>query len=111
MNKLHLLSLTLLLLATACKKDDDDTANPSGGGNNGGGGGGNIGADLITSWSPLVPYRDQVVTFTGGPFNTDLAENSITAWGEPFEVLTVTSTQITARPGPNMDTAVPGTTA
>jgi len=108
MNKLHLLSLTLLLLATACKKDDDDTANPSGDGNNGGGGGGNVGADLITSWSPLVPYRDQVVTFTGGPFNTDLAQNSITAWGEPFEVLTVTSTQITARPGPNMDTAVPG---
>jgi hypothetical protein len=76
MNKLHLLSLTLLLLATACKKDDDDTANPSGGGNNGGGGGGNIGADLITSWSPLVPYRDQVVTFTGGPFNTDLARTA-----------------------------------
>jgi hypothetical protein len=49
-----------------------------------------------------------VVTFTGGPFNTDMAQNSITAWGEPFEVLTVTSTQITARPGPNMDTAVPG---
>jgi len=107
MNKLHLLSLTILLLATACKKDNDDTANPSSGGNNGGGGG-NVGADLITSWSPVVPYRDQVVTFTGGPFNTDIAQNSITAWGEPFEVLTVTSTQITARPGPNMDTAVPG---
>jgi len=95
----------MLILAAACKKDDDDTANPGGGGNNGGG---NVGADLITSWSPLVPYRDQVVTFNGGPFNTDMAQNSITAWGEPFDVISVTSTQITARPGPDMQTAVPG---
>ncbi len=105
MNKLYFATLAMLILAAACKKDDDDTANPGGGGNNGGG---NVGADLITSWSPLVPYRDQVVTFNGGPFNTDMAQNSITAWGEPFEVISVTSTQITARPGPDMQTAVPG---
>lgn len=108
MNKLQLLSLTIILLAAACTKKADDTANPAGGGNNGGGGGGNAGADLITSWSPVVPYRDQVVSFNGGPFNTDLAQNSITAWGEPFEILSVSSTQIVARPGPNMTTAVPG---
>lgn len=105
MNKLYCATLAMLILVAACKKDDDDTANPGGGGNNGGG---NVGADLITSWSPLVPYRDQVVTFNGGPFNTDMAQNSITAWGEPFEVISVTSTQITARPGPDMQTAVPG---
>ncbi len=105
MNKLYFSTLAMLILAAACKKDDDDTANPGGGGNNGGG---NVGADLITSWSPLVPYRDQVVTFNGGPFNTDMAQNSITAWGEPFDVISVTSTQITARPGPDMQTAVPG---
>jgi hypothetical protein len=102
-----LTGLLALAFITACKKDDDTTS-PSGGGDNGGGGGGQVGADLITSWSPLVPYRDQEVTFTGGPFNTDIAQNSITAWGEPFEILSVTSAQITARPGPNMDTAVPG---
>ena len=105
MNKLYCATLAMLILVAACKKDDDDTANPGGGGNNGGG---NVGADLITSWSPLVPYRDQVVTFNGGPFNTDMAQNSITAWGEPFDVISVTSTQITARPGPDMQTAVPG---
>lgn len=74
-----------------------------------------VGTTAVATWAPtslpvdpLVPYRDQVVTFNGGPFNTDMAQNSITAWGEPFDVISVTSTQIAARPGPDMQTAVPG---
>ncbi|MBL7953734.1 MAG: hypothetical protein JNJ91_01760 [Flavobacteriales bacterium] len=103
-----LIGILALAFITACKKDDDTPSPSSGANTNGGGGGGQVGAELITSWSPLVPYRDQEVIFTGGPFNTDITANSITAWGEPFEILAVTETQITARPGPNMDTAVPG---
>lgn len=103
-----LLLVACCLLVTSCKKDDDTPSPTTGGNNAGGGGSGNVGADLVDSWSPLVPYRDQEVIFSGGPFNTDPAENSITAWGEPFEILAVSETQITARPGPNMDTAVPG---
>lgn len=103
-----LLTLTCIALIAGCKKDDDN-APPTGGGSGGGTDTtSHIGGDLVTSWSPLVPYRDQEVTFTGGPFNTDPAQNTITAWGEPFEILSVDSTHITARPGPNMDTAVPG---
>lgn len=108
MRKLAIICFTALAVVSSCKKDDD-TASPSGGGNNGGGGGGGpVGGELVTSWSPLVPYRDEVVTFTGGPFNTDITQNSIIAYGEPFEIISVDSTQIVARPGPDMNTAVPG---
>lgn len=108
MKKLTIILLSTLTILSSCKKDDDNT--PSAGGGNGGGTDttGTNGNGLVTSWSPVNPYRDQEVTFTGGPFNTDPAQNTITAWGEPFEILTVSSTQIIARPGPNMQTAVPG---
>lgn len=103
----YIAPLAIALLVASCQKDDD-TPPTSGGGGNGVDTTGNNGSGLVVSWSPINPYRDQEVTFTGGPFNTDPAANNITAWGEPFDILSVTSTQIVARPGPNMQTAVPG---
>jgi hypothetical protein len=107
MRRQLLAALALIVISAACKKEDDN-APPS----NGGGGGpdttGTGGSGLITGWSPISPYRDQEVTFIGGPFNTNPAQNSITAWGEPFDIISVSSTQIVAVPGPNMQTAVPG---
>lgn len=100
--------LALALISTACKKDDDNA--PSG---NGGGGNttttGNNGNGLVTGWSPLRPYTDQEVTFTGGPFNTDISQNSIMGGGSVlFDILNVSSTQIVARPGPGMTIELTG---
>lgn len=81
------------VLITACKKEDDPT--PSGGGGNNGGGG--TGSGLVTSWSPQKPYYDDAITLTGGPFNTDPAQNSVVSLGDDFDILSVSSTQLVVR--------------
>jgi hypothetical protein len=98
MNKVQLLSLTLILLITACKKDDDTPPSSSGGGGGGKGGGGTNGNGLVTSWSPLKPYRDDVITLTGGPFNTNEAMNSVTSLGDAFDIISVSGTQLVVQP-------------
>jgi hypothetical protein len=98
MNKVQLLSLTLILLITACKKDDDTPPSSSGGGGGGNGGGGTNGNGLVTSWSPLKPYRDDVITLTGGPFNTNEAMNSVTSLGDAFDIISVSGTQLVVQP-------------
>ena len=101
----HLALLTIMLIAlTGCKKDKTP---PSGGGGSGGTGG-TGGGGLVTSWSPVVPYPDDVVTFTGGPFNTTPGQTSIMVVNEPFEILDITATQITARPPLDMFIAAGG---
>jgi hypothetical protein len=91
-----LLSLLALALIASCKKEDDNA--PSG---NGGGGGtdttGNGGNGLVTSWSPVKPYPDDAITLTGGPFNTDVAQNSVVSLGDDFDILSVSGTQLVVR--------------
>ena len=87
-----------LLMVGGCKKDDDYPA-PSGGG-----GGtdttGNGGSGLVTSYSPAKPYPDDAVTFTGGPFNTNMAQNSVVSQSQNFNILSVSTTQLVAQPPP-----------
>lgn len=90
-----LLVVTCAALITGCKKDDDPPS-PSGGGNNTGGG--NNGNGLVASWSPVKPYPDDVITFTGGPFSTDLSQNEVTSGSTVLQNISVTSTTLTVQP-------------
>ncbi len=84
-----LFTISFALLLVACKKDDN-TPTPSSGGPTGG----TNGTGLITSWSPVKPYPDEVITLTGGPFNTNPAENTVRAAATLLNVLSVSSTQL-----------------
>ena len=93
------LAAFIALSAVACKKDDDTPpSSGGGGGGNNNGGGGNNGSGLVTGWSPLKPYPDDLITLTGGTFNTDLAQNSVSALGDEFTIESVTTTQLQVRP-------------
>lgn len=100
MNKLNLALWTVLLLTASCKKDDDNAPSPGGGG-----GGtdttGTNGDGLVTSWSPLKPYPDDVITLTGGPFNTTVAQNTVVSQSQNFDIISVSSTQLVVQPPPN----------
>ncbi len=93
----HRLSIAIaLVLLFGCKKEDDN-APPSGGG-----GGtdttGTGGSGLVASMNPMKPYPDDEITFTGGPFNTIVAQNSVVSLSEDFDILSVSSTQLVAKP-------------
>jgi hypothetical protein len=98
MNRFYLLSFLALSLIVSCKKDDDN--GPSGNGGGGGGGTdttGTNGNGLVTSWSPMKPYPDDVITLIGGPFNTNVAQNSVVS-GDDFDIISVSSTQLVVQP-------------
>jgi hypothetical protein len=84
-----LITISIALLLSACEKDDNAPSSSSGTPN-----GGTPGTGLIASWSPVKPYPDETITLTGGPFNTDPAENIVTAWATVLNVLSVSSTQL-----------------
>lgn len=86
-----LVALASIVLVAGCKKEDDP-APPSGGG-----GGGGTGSGLVTSWSPIKPYYDDAITLNGGPFNTDMAQNSVVSLGDDFDILSVSNTQLVVR--------------
>ncbi len=88
--------IALVLLHQACKKDTDN--GPSSGGGGTGPGPGPGGNGLVTSWSPTKPYPDDVITFTGGPFNTAPAQNTVTSNGQTFDILSVSATQLVVQP-------------
>ena len=93
----------LSLLIASCKKDD--TPPPI---SNGGGGGGSVGTDgLIASWSPVKPYSDDVITLTGGPFNTTASQNIVDAWGGIFSVISASATELVVQPPANMEDIIP----
>jgi hypothetical protein len=96
-NPTLLLFGSLLLVIASCKKDDDTPPATGGGGGNGGGGGTN-GTGLVTAWSPLKPYPDDVITLSGGPFNTNAAQNTVSALGDAFTIVSVSATQLQVRP-------------
>jgi hypothetical protein len=91
--------LAIALLVASCQKDDD-TPPSSGGGGNGVDTTGNNGTGLVVSWSPVRPYTDQEITFTGGPFSTNMAQNSVVSQSQAFTILSVTTTQLVAQPPP-----------
>ncbi|MBL7947266.1 MAG: hypothetical protein JNN32_14475 [Flavobacteriales bacterium] len=95
-NTTFLILGSLLLVIASCKKDDD-TPPPTGGGG-GNGGGGTNGNGLVTAWSPLKPYPDDVITLSGGPFNTNAAQNAVSALGDAFTIVSVSATQLQVRP-------------
>jgi len=84
-----LITISIAMLLGACDKDDNAPSSSSGTPN-----GVTPGTGLITSWSPVKPYPDEAITLTGGPFNTDPADNQVTAWSTVLNVLSVSSTQL-----------------
>ena len=78
-----LLFAAAVILFSACKKDDPQPSAPGGGGS----GGSVTGNANISNWSPNIPYVDDAITFTGGPFPT--APNAITVTSNtlPLEII------------------------
>ncbi|MFZ1687273.1 MAG: IPT/TIG domain-containing protein [Flavobacteriales bacterium] len=95
--------LAISLVITSCKKEDDPP--PANGG--GGTGGGPNGIGLITSWSPVKPYPDDDITLTGSGFDTDLADNTVTVVGQPFTIVSASSTQLVVRPPQDFASQLP----
>jgi hypothetical protein len=97
MRSICFLSLTAAIAVSfvACKKDDDPAPSSGGGGTNGGG---TNGTGPFTAWSPLKPYPDDVITLSGGPFNTNAAQNTVSALGDAFTIVSVSATQLQVRP-------------
>lgn len=93
--KTHLpIALCCAVLLIACKKEDEPAPSSGGGG---GGGTGNNGSGLVTSWSPVKPYYEDAITLNGGPFNIDVAQNSVVSLGDDFDIVSVSSTQLVVR--------------
>ncbi len=91
------------VLLHACKKDDDATPSPGGGG-----GGTPVPSNgLVANWSPVKPYADDVITLTGGPFNTSTSQNTVDAWGGIFTVVSVSPTELVVQPPTNMEDIIP----
>ncbi|HQV52043.1 MAG: hypothetical protein IPI00_16635 [Flavobacteriales bacterium] len=92
--------ICILSLLGGCKKDDN-TPTPI---SNGNGNGTPISANgLVTSWNPVKPYPDQVITLHGGPFNTDPAQNIVDAWGGIFTIISVNDSVLVVQPPSNME--------
>lgn len=90
----HHISFAALIIG--CKKEDDTAPSPGGGGS-GTDTTGNNGNGLVTAWSPVKPYPEDAITLTGGPFNTDAAQNSVVSLGDDFDILSVGGTQLVVR--------------
>lgn len=55
----------------------------------------------------MKPYADDVITLTGGPFNTMASQNTVDAWGGIFTVMSVSETELVVQPPDDMEDIIP----